>query len=400
MQDDSITIVLGLPELRVVGKEETGQEIRVDVEYRRQVVMCPCCGQMTAKVHSISMQTKRDRRLWDKPVYLVLRKRRFCCLGCGKVFTEPDTVCGARRRTSERFRRQLGEEAIDQPVRHVARRERVGEALVRRCFTEESRLWLEAPLKPIPTNILGLDEFSVKKGRVYDTAIADLKGRQVIGVVSGHRQKEVEDFFNNLPQPEKVQVVVMDMHEPFRQAVEMCLPQAKVVADKFHVLMHVHKALDQVRAGLQPAKGRRGELFHARYLLLRASERLTPQGYARLMDVLRQYPILARAWRLKEAFRAWYGCSSRSEAEARLAQWEDAIREDGPTPFKGLLPMLRIWRNEILNYFDYRYTNGFLEGKNNRIKVIKRVAYGYRNRANFRQRILLTNGRRLYAKAA
>jgi len=90
----------------------------------------------------------------------------------------------------------------------------------------------------------------------------------------------------------------------------------------------------------------------------------------------------------------------RAEAEARLAQWEDAVREDGPTPFKGLLPMLRMWHNEILNYFDHRYTNGFLEGKNNRIKVVKRVAYGYRNRANFRQRILLTNGRRPYAKVA
>jgi transposase len=88
----------------------------------------------------------------------------------------------------------------------------------------------------------------------------------------------------------------MDMHEPFRQAVEMCLPQAKVVVDKFHVLIHVHQALDQVRISLQPAKGRRGELFHARYLLLRALERLTPQGYARLMEVLGQYPVLARAW--------------------------------------------------------------------------------------------------------
>jgi transposase len=121
---------------------------------------------------------------------------------------------------------------------------------------------------------------------------------------------------------------------------------------------------------------------------------------ARLMEVLGQYPVLAQAWRLKEAFRAWYGCGSRAEAEARLARWEDAVREDGPEPFKGLLPMLRIWHNEILNYFDHRYTNGFLEGKNNRIKVIKRVAYGYRNAANFRQRILLTNGRGLYAKAA
>jgi transposase len=123
------------------------------------------------------------------------------------------------------------------------------------------------------------------------------------------------------------------MHEPFRQAVEMCLPQAKVVVDKFHVLIHVHQALDQVRTSLQPAKGRRGELFHARYLLLRALERLTPQGYARLMEVLGQYPVLARAWRLKEAFWAWYGCGSRAEAEVRLARWED-----GPEPFKGLCP--------------------------------------------------------------
>ena len=106
-----------------MGEEETDREIRVEVEYRRQVAMCPRCGQMTAKVHSTSAQTKRDRRLWDKPIYLVLRKRRFRCLGCGKVFTEPDAVCGARRRTSKRFRHQLGQEAIDQPVRHVARRE-------------------------------------------------------------------------------------------------------------------------------------------------------------------------------------------------------------------------------------------------------------------------------------
>ena len=399
MQDDCITIALGLPELRVVGERETDGEIEVEVEYRRQVAMCPRCGQMTAKVHSTCAQTKRDRRLWDKPVYLILRKRRFRCLSCGKVFTEPDAVCGSRRRTSERFRRQLGQEAINQPVRHVARRERVGEALVRRCFTEEAGRLIGAPFKPTSARILGLDEFSVKKGRVYDTAAVDLEGKQIIGVVSGHRQKEVEDFFDSLPEPEKVQVVVMDMYEPFRQAVEMCLPQAEVVADKFHVLMHVHQALDQVRTSLQPAKGRRGELFHARYLLLQALERLTPQAYARLMEVLRQYPMLDRAWRLKEAFRAWYGCGNRAEAEARLAEWEDAVREHGPEPFKGLLPMLRTWRKEILNYFDHRYTNGFLEGKNNRIKVIKRVAYGYRNAANFRQRIILTNRREPYAKA-
>jgi transposase len=284
-------------------------------------------------------------------------------------------------------------------VRHVARKEGVGEALVRRCVTEEARRILEAPEKPPPAQVLGLDEFSIRKGQVYDTAVVDLKHKQVMGVVSGHRQKEIAAFFDALAEPEQVKVVVMDMHEPFRQAVELCLPQAEVVADKFHVLAHVHRALDQVRTNLQPPKGRKGELFRARYLLLTAVERLTPERYARLVELLNRYSVLQRAWSLKEAFRAWYHSLNRAQAEAGLSLWEDSVKQQGPAPFQALLPMLRLWRQEILNYFDHPYTNGFLEGKNNRIKVIKRMAYGYRNAQNFRQRIMLTNHKEVRPKA-
>ena len=110
----------------------------------------------------------------------------------------------------------------------MARREGAGEALVRRCFTEEAGRRVGVAFKPVAARIPGLDEFSVKKGRVYDTATVNLEGKQIIGVVSGHREKGVEDFFDSLSQPEKVQVVVMDMYKPFRQAVEMCLPPGQV----------------------------------------------------------------------------------------------------------------------------------------------------------------------------
>ena len=400
MRDDSITVLLGLPGLRVQGEEETTYGIRVQVEYRERVVECPCCGERTARVHSRRLQVKRDRRLWDKPMYLVLAKRRFRCLCCGKVFTEPDTVFGARKRTSQRFRSYLGREAIEQPVRHVARKEGVGETLVRGCVTEEARRLLHARVNPRPATVLGLDEFSIRKGQVYDTAIVDLERKEVMGVVSGHRQQEVSAFFTALPHAEEARVVVMDMHEPFRQAVALCLPQAHVVVDKFHVLMHVHRALDQVRTSVEPRQGKRGELFHARYLLLTAEERLTPESRANLMQLLGRYPQLHRAWMLKEAFRVWYRSRDRDEAEAKLVRWENSVREEGPAPFQSLFPMLRLWRQEILNYFDYPYTNGFLEGKNNRIKVIKRMAYGYRNPANFRYRILIANRQEVQPIAA
>lgn len=399
MPDDCITVALGLSELRVIQHKETEYEITVEVEYRAKSAVCSYCGEEAFRVHSRNPQIKRDRRLWDKPVYLVLHKRRFRCTGCKRVFTEADPVFGSRRRTSQRFRRYLGQEAIEQPVRHVARKEDVGETLVRRCVTEEARRLLGALQWAPPARVIGLDEFSIKRRQVYDTAVVDLERKRVMGVVSGRRRTEVADFFTSMPEPERVRVVVMDMHEPYRQAVELCLPGACVVVDKFHVLMHVHRALDQVRSSLQPQRGKKGELFRARYLLLTASERLTEGRRAQLVASLDAYPVLGLAWGLKEWFRDWYRSATRVQAEAELIRWEKAVTERGPAPFRKLLPMLRTWRREILNYFDHPYTNGFLEGKNNRIKVIKRIAYGYRNPDNFRQRILLTNPRRAYPKA-
>ena len=400
MRDDCITIALRLPEIRMLGEKETDKEFTVVVEYRAAYAACPFCGERTPKVHSVRPQRKRDRGLWGKPVFLLLNKRRFRCLRCGKVFSEPDPVFGTRRRSSQRFREYLGEEATSQTVRHVARREGVGEGLVRRCLTEQANRLLVTREEPPSARILGLDEFSVKKGQVYDTAVVDIESKQVLGVVSGHRQESVAAFLTALRQPERVEVAVMDMHEPFRQAVELCLPRAKIVVDKFHVLMHVHRALDQVRTSLQPAKGKKGELFRSRYLLLTAVERLTPECRDRLVDILERYPILRQAWALKEAFRAWYHSPSRVEAERGLIDWEAEVRDKGLAPFKALFPMLRDWRKELLDYFDYPYTNGFLEGKNNRIKVIKRMAYGYRNNHNFRQRILLTNNKEAQPKVA
>jgi len=96
---------------------------------------------------------------------------------------------------------------------------------------------------------------------------------------------------------------------------------------------------------------------------------------------------------LKESFRDWYRGTDRSKAEERLSLLEKTISNDYLAEFKELLHTLDNWRQEILNYFDYPITNGFVEGKNNRIKTIKRMAYGYRNMDNFRLRILATNSK-------
>jgi transposase len=375
----------------ILGQIELDDHFEVTVRYRAEKVACPGCGSMMVRKHESTFQRKKDRRLRDKMVILILEKRRFKCLSCGKVYTEPDEIFGPRRRSAKRLRKYLGERAIHQAINQVAKEEGVSESLVRRCFTEEAASQLGVNEgKPKARKVLGIDEFSVKKG-MYDTTISDLEERKILGIVEGCGKTNLEKYFTALPDPEAVEVVAMDMHEPFRQAVQMCLPRAKIVVDKFHVIVHVNQALDKVRTRLQSkeSKGRRWLLFHSRYLVLRKAESLTPEEQMKLGRLFSLYPELAMAWSLKESLRAWYRSSSRAEAEFSLRHWEESVRKTGLKEFR--LPMFVNWRNEILNYFDYHITNGFVEGKNNRIKVIKRMAYGYRNVNNLRRRILLTN---------
>lgn len=395
MQDDCIAVALGLPQLKILRQKELEDHFEVIVIYRRGEARCPRCGMVTTKEHDRRQQHKQDRRLRDKVVFLTLIKRRFRCLWCGKVFTEPDEVFGSRRRSSHRLREYLGQEALQQTVRRIAQKEKVGEGLVRRCVAEEIGRRLGSREATETPEFIGLDEFSVKRRRLYHTAICDLVKREVMEVVEGQGKQKVEEYLDSLLEAEKVRGVAMDMHEPFRQAVQMCLPLARIVVDKFHLIRHINGALDKVRSRLQGGnrRGKRGDLFRSRYTLLKGAERLTDWEKAKLNQLFYRYPTLKRAWMLKESFRAWYRGTDRSKAEERLASLEERISNDSLVEFKELLHTLNNWRGEILNYFEYPITNGFVEGKNNRIKTIKRTAYGYRNMNNFRLRILATNSK-------
>jgi transposase len=218
VQDNCITIELDLPELRVLTHQEREDYHEVEVEYRTTSQQCPRCGRLTAKVHSQRAQPKRDIGLRDKPVWLVLRKRRFRCLPCGKVFTEADPIFGQRRRSSRRYRQHLAKQGMHQPIRQVARQEQVSEGLVRRSFAEElgRKVGVGEQLGYTPAYI-GVDEFAVRKGRLFHTAVSDLGEKQVVGVESGHSCQSLVNFLNRVPDPEQVVGVVMDMHEPYRQ---------------------------------------------------------------------------------------------------------------------------------------------------------------------------------------
>lgn len=377
MRTDSISIALGLPGLAVLDVGDR-DPIRVLARFREEEATCPRCGRRTWQVHQWHRQVKRDLTACGRQVEIQLLKRRFRCRRCRKVFTEPDPVCGSRRRSTRRWRQLLGRRARWSTVRAVAREERVSEGLVQRSWVE---LHTPPPARHQAPRFLGIDGFCVSRPHKMWSGFWDLEERAPVAVVPGERQRDVQVVLDGLARPERVEAVVIDLAEAYRQAVRMALPEAAVVADKFHVIALAGRAL---------RKGRRErrQPGNAAWLMDRGVERLRPEEQARLGRALAGQPELANGWVLKEELRALYRCGSPAAAGQHLDHWLEAARQSRLPSFRRVAGTLEKWRDEVLNYWRFPLTNAFVEGKHNRVKVVKRQAYGYRNDAVFRLRIL------------
>jgi transposase len=376
--------------------------IRVEVIARTESATCPHCQRESRSIHDCRARPKRDLPLRGYQVHLILWKRRFRCKFCQKTFTEPDTACGWRRRTTARLRERLGKQAVTQPIAAVAAACAVGPRFVQACLHQVAQTAIEESggqlneTGPLPTpRFLGIDEFAVRKGHRYETILCDLEQRCVLEVSAGRTQEEVVALLKRLQTPEVVEAVSMDRSASFRPAVKAVLPQAQIVVDHFHVIQHIMKAFRKVVSSWAHKKESRILLHRKQHLFLRAKESLTAEQEQERAQIADRLPALKRAWELKEALRSWYATATAQTAAAELDAWIKLVREEGPDPLQKALSAFAKWREEILAFFQFlpthRISNGFVEGKNNRTKQLMRQAYGYRNRRHLRLRILLGN---------
>jgi transposase len=197
-------------------------------------------------------------------------------------------------------------------------------------------------------------------------------------------------------------VVAIDPYEAYRQALQAELPGTRIVVDPFHLVRGAGQALDTVRRERQRGAKRRKmsarrsqrgsfreHIFRQRQRLLRASERLTERERRRLCELFAEEPLSAEAWGLEEGFRSIYKATERLEAERRLDAFLAAVERAALPAFEAFANGLRPRRAELLADFDEQVTNGYAEGVTNKVKVIKRRAYGMPSFESFRRRVLL-----------
>jgi transposase len=397
-----IFVPLDLPGLHILKQDirEDGT-IEVHVIATTESETCPYCGIVTEKIHDTRIRVKRDIAIRKHQVKIMLHKRRLYCTACQRTFTEPDAACGRRRRTTKQFRDHLAYQAYRRPITHVAQEVRVGPRFVHECFVEyveERFAKKERTLKetgPLPTpRFLGIDEFARRKGHCYDTIMCDLEHRSVLEVCEGRTHEDVVKMLKRLDNPKHVEAVSMDMSGSFRGSVRSVLPHATIVADHFHIIQHVEKAVNKVLNRVCGTSDAKSVMKGKRYLFKYAKEDLTAEQEEERTHLAERFPEIAQAWSLKEDLRNWYHTADASNAASGLDRWITKVEKDGPPEMRKALSAFRNWRSEILAFFsflpEFRVSNGFVEGKNNRTKALMRQAYGYRNRLNLRLRILFT----------
>ena len=241
---------------------------------------------------------------------------------------------------------------------------------------------------------IAIDEIAVAKGHRYLTIVLDLQSGAVVFVGNGKGADALKPFWKRLrPSGAKIQAVAMDMSAGYRQAVATNLPKAKIVFDRFHVVKLFNDKLSEFRRALHREAT---DLLHkqvlkgTRWLLLKNPENLdeTKDEKTRLGEALALNKPLATAYYMKEELRQFWEQPGKRLARVFLDGW---IRRAGASGIRMLQQMaatLATYRSGLLAYYDVRITSGPLEGTNNKIKTMKRQAYGFRDREFFKLKIL------------
>ena len=381
---DFITKVFTLPEAcREFHEKENTWIITLPVIAQE----CPHCHAMTSRVHDYHNRTIKGI-LTNTPHIWIYRRRRYHCLQCNHVFSEVQSLIGRyQRMPADAALSILSEHGTFSTSTDIAARHGVSATTVQRVARIAS---VSHP--PLP-KALSIDEFKGDAGAKFQVILNDLEQRTCVDVLPDRSKERLLVDLLRYPQEEResVRLVCMDMSEYFRSLVHSCFPNAKIAVDKFHAVRMANDALDSVRKSVQKdLDGKLRRLFKkSRRLLMKREDDLTVDEHAQVQRMLNFSEKLSAAYGMKEAyFKLWESLDNEKFIQ-RLKQFQAAVEKQDIPAFSTLLRTTIRWKKEILHGIAVERNNGFTEGCNNTIKVLKRICFGFRNFEHFRRRIIL-----------
>ena len=387
LNQDYTTKLLNLEDVIITKVENISDQLHISIELPRRKHVCPCCGAATDRVHDYRMQVIKDVPL-ARDTFLHLRKRRYRC-DCGKRFFEKNTFLPRYYRVTTRLITEIMfafKKTIS--AKEIGCRYNVSSVTAMRYFNLFNKKLTVLP------EVISLDEFKGNAGgQRYNSLVVDPKEKTVLDVLPNRFEGDLVKYFSQFSNKKEVKYFICDMNPHFRQVAKICFPQATIVADKYHVIRQVYWAMEKVRKNEQNKLSAHFRKYFkkSRNLLMKRTEKLTDEEMDRLSLMFEIAPRLADAYRIKNEFLTVIRSKSSLDGKQRLIDWLYSVEVMDLPEFRDCTKAYHNWFQEILNSMDVPWTNGYIEGCNNKTKVLKRVTYGMRNFSHFRKRILFCN---------
>lgn len=384
---------IGLPELEItyVRGAQPGW-VHIEATSKSCERHCPKCATLCTVIYDHRYVGILDAPIRDQRVRLRIKKRRFLCRLCKKPFTELLHGIFSGARITERVRK-----TILWSCKRYQNLVQVGQSMG--CSTSTVRRSLYAHLEvdvrrhlnyPWPEK-LGIDEHAFGRskshysGTEFNTIFTDIRRHRLYRVGFTKNSKKLFEQFKDIPGGEKVKDVAIDLSEGFRSLSRALFPNARITADKFHVVKLLLPSINKRRK--QIAGDRRVNPIGR--LLLRSRYRLDFLKKSTVERWLEPHDELKKIYWFKERINELYRIKGRRRAEIAFDRMMGQLKENTHIPeLKTLHYTFSRWRTEILNYFDSALTNAMCEGFNSKAKLLKKMGYGYRNQYNFGLRLL------------
>jgi len=376
-------------DLKLIAIRQESRRYVWEVEKVRQAFeICPRCAQPSnVRAGRCSVMIK-DEPIRGEQLWLKVHKHRYSCKTCRKPFTETISIVWPRRRSTQRLRKSVAKAAANYiDLERVRKTFKASSGFVYRVFYEQLAVKInERRGAPWP-EVVGIDEhfFTRREGFTdFVTVFTNLKKRELFEMAQGKSTQGLIEQVCAIPGREKVKVVVMDLSSGYRAFAKKFFPNAVIVADKFHALRLITPAL--MKAG-KDIHGHRQELS-VRKKLLRNRHAL---GYFERSEIdryLQQHPKLNEIYRWKERIYAFYRTKGFVRAVKAFHHLTEQMQSSELPEIQKLRRTFKRWKNEILRYFENRYTNAFTEAMNNVGKLVQKRAYGYKSFTNYRLRTL------------
>lgn len=365
---------------------------------------CVCCGSRQVTQQGMRSYGLRALPIGSRPVFVVVHLHLLSCKHCGALRQESRDLAERRKSYTRAFGRYVLELSKHMTLLAIARHLRVGWDLVKQIIKDnlskraKRRSWRKV-------RRIAIDEIAIRKGHRYMTVVLDLDTGQVLYTAKGKDQTCLKLFFRRLRRcGARLEAVAVDMSQAYANAIKDYWPkQVAIVHDHYHIVANMNEVIDRVRRDEQSRLETDGKklIKGSRYLLLRAKEKLEqmPDKQARLDALLAVNETLHKVYLLKEDLRLFWSHKCKDEAKTFILNWIEQATAMGNRHLTRFANTLSEHIDSVLAWYDHPITSAPLEGLNNKIKVLKRSAYGYRDSKFFGLRLLFIHETKLQLTA-